>query len=150
MNGVPEPNTTWLSPTRHRTDMNSTTETARERHGFPPRRQNLFRRSITALFGSARGRIVLSGLTAFVLFQAWLTIMAPGKITEGFDSRRSRQNLLVTLSFPPERFHVLFFQRHGRVSGTDGNTIEVRGVPQTEMTRVARPYWVRRVEPLKD
>jgi len=45
---------------------------------------------------------------------------------------------------------VLFFQRHGRVSGTDGNTIEVRGVPQTEMTRVARPYWVRRVEPLKD
>lgn len=93
---------------------------------------------------------MLLGLTAFVLFQAWLTIMAPGKITEGFDSRRSRQNLLVTLSFPPERFHVLFFQRHGRVSGTDGNTIEVRGVPQAEMTRVARPYWVRRVEPLKD
>jgi hypothetical protein len=77
MNGVPEPNTTWLSPTRHRTDMNSTTDTAREGRGFPARRQNLFRRSITALFGSARGRIVLSGLTAFVLFQAWLTIMAP-------------------------------------------------------------------------
>ena len=100
--------------------------------------------------GTGRGRILLAVLATYVVFQAWLSLMAPGKIAEGFDPDRPRLNLLVTLSFPPERFHVLFFQRHGRVSGTDGNTIEVRGVPRAEMSRVARPYWVRRVEPLKD
>jgi hypothetical protein len=108
------------------------------------------RRALAALLGTGRGRVLLLVLAAYVVFQAWLSLMAPGKIAEGFDADRPRLNLLVTLSFPPERFHVLFFQRHGRVSGTDGNTIEVRGVPRAEMTRVARPYWVRRVEPLKD
>ncbi|NBP40280.1 MAG: hypothetical protein EBS54_05170 [Betaproteobacteria bacterium] len=94
--------------------------------------------------------MVILGIAAFILFQVWLTVMAPGKISEGIDMKRNRHNLLVTLSFPPERFHVLFFQRYGRVSGTEGNTIEVRGVPLAEMTRVARPYWVRQIEPLKD
>jgi hypothetical protein len=35
------------------------------------------------------------------------------------------------------------------VSGTEGNSIEVRGVKSTELTAVARPYWVTRVEPLR-
>jgi hypothetical protein len=116
----------------------------------PPARLSLIRRASAALVGTGRGRILLAVLATYVVFQAWLSLMASGKITEGFDPDRPRLNVLVTLSFPPERFHVLFFQRHGRVSGTDGNTIEVRGVPRAEMTRVARPYWVRRVEPLKD
>lgn len=116
----------------------------------PPPRPGLLRRAWAALVGTGRGRILLAALAAYLLFQVWLSLMTPGKITEGFDPDRARLNLLVTLSFPPERFHVLFFQRHGRVSGTDGNTIEVRGVPRAEITRIARPYWVRRVEPLKD
>lgn len=116
----------------------------------PPARLSLIRRALAALVGTGRGRILLAVLATYIVFQAWLSLMASGKITERFDPDRPRLNLLITLSFPPERFHVLFFQRHGRVSGTDGNTIEVRGVPRAEMTRVARPYWVRRVEPLKD
>jgi len=127
-----------------------TANAAKEGLGFPPQRRSLLNRFVTALTGTARGRIALLGTAAFLLFQAWLTVTAPGKISGGFDSQRSRHNLLITLPFPPERFHVLFFQRHGRVSGTNGNTIEVRGVPQADMTQVARPYWVLRIEPLKD
>lgn len=126
------------------------TRTVSSGSSAPPARPSLIRRSLAALVGTGRGRIFLAVLATYVVFQAWLSLMSPGKITEGFDPDRPRLNLLITLSFPPERFHVLFFQRHGRVSGTDGNTIEVRGVPRAEMTRVARPYWVRRVEPLKD
>jgi hypothetical protein len=126
------------------------TRTVSSGSSAPPARLSLIRRALGALVGTGRGRIFLAVLATYVVFQAWLSLMSPGKITEGFDPDRPRLNLLITLSFPPERFHVLFFQRHGRVSGTDGNTIEVRGVPRAEMTRVARPYWVRRVEPLKD
>lgn len=97
---------------------------------------------------SSQGRIVLAVIAGYVAWQLWLTMAAPGKIAPGFTADRPRANILVTLPFPPERFHVLFFQRYGRVSGTQDNAIEVRGVRQADLTAVARPYWVRRVEPL--
>jgi hypothetical protein len=61
-----------------------------------------------------------------------------------------RVNVLVTLSFPPERFHVLALQRFGRVSGTENNSVEVRGVRQQDLNAVARPYWVRDVAPMEE
>jgi hypothetical protein len=54
----------------------------------------------------------------------------------------------VTLTCTPERFHVLAFQQYGRVSGTQDESIEVRGVSFASLNALARPYWVRRVEPL--
>jgi hypothetical protein len=41
------------------------------------------------------------------------------------------------------------FQAYGRVSGTQDNAVEVRGVKRADLTSVARPYWVKRVEPLQ-
>lgn len=84
----------------------------------------------------------------YVMWQVWLTIAAPQKIA-GLAGESQKVNILVTLPFPPERFHVQLFQTYGRVSGTQDNAIEVRGVKRTDLTTVARPYWVRRVEPLK-
>ena len=43
---------------------------------------------------------------------------------------------------------MLAFQQHGRVSGTQDESIEVRGVSVAKLNAVARPYWVKRVEPL--
>ena len=62
---------------------------------------------------------------------------------------RGQVNVLVTLRCTPERFHVLEFQKHGRVSGTQDETIELRGVQVANLDAVARPYWVKRVEPLR-
>jgi hypothetical protein len=103
-----------------------------------------------ALWASRKARVLLALLTAYLMWQAWLTLAAPGKIVDAFPEGRDRVNILVTLSFPPERFHVQVFQGFGRVSGTEDNSIEVRNVRRTELTAVARPYWVRRVEPLKE
>ncbi len=76
-------------------------------------------------------------------WQLWLTLAAPQKDRAGLYGRARREvNVLVTLPFPPERFHVLAFQRYGRVSGTQDNSIEVRGVRQADLNAVARPYWV--------
>ena len=100
---------------------------------------------------SSRGRVVLAFIVCLVLWQAWLTIAAPSKITGEFRSNpQGRVNVLVTLRFAPERFHVLVFQQHGRVTGTQDASIEVRGVRKDDLTAVARPYWVKRVEPLAD
>ncbi|HEY8567356.1 MAG TPA: hypothetical protein VIL65_17785 [Beijerinckiaceae bacterium] len=99
---------------------------------------------------SGRGRVVLGLLAAYAAWQLWLTVAAAGKVAEELRAGRPRVNLQVTLSFPPERFHVLALQRFGRVSGTEKNSVEVRGVKKDDLNAVARPYWVRRVGPMEE
>ena len=93
-----------------------------------------------------KGRTILFAVILYFGWQAWLWVAAPAKIATGLDDERV--NVLVTLPFPPERFHVLVFQRYGRVSGTRDNAVEVRGVRRDDLRAVARHYWVRKVEPL--
>ncbi len=97
---------------------------------------------------SRKFQILLAVALGYLGWQLWLTIAAPQKIA-GFPGESAKVNILVTLPFPPERFHVQRFQAYGRVSGTQDNAVEVRGVKREDLTTVARPYWVTRVEPLK-
>ena len=101
-----------------------------------------------AVMRSTRGRLALGALLCYLAWQGWLGAVAPGKIAAGLNPDAEKVNLLVTLPFPPERFHVIVFQKYGRVSGTQDNSIEVRGVRKADLHAVARPYWVTRVEPL--
>lgn len=103
---------------------------------------------VRAALDSRRGRILLSLLLAWLLWQAWLALHAPSKVADGFPDRQ-RVNALITLPFVPERFHILIFQRFGRVSGTDGNSVEVRNIDKNQLNAIARYYWVSRIEPLQ-
>ncbi len=105
---------------------------------------------LRSILASTRGRIVLALLAGYLGWQVWLTLGAPGKIAAELKAGRPRVNVMVTLAFPPERFHVLAMQRFGRVSGTEDNSVEVRGVKQDDLNAVARPYWVRRVGPMEE
>jgi hypothetical protein len=99
---------------------------------------------------STRGRIVIGAIIALMAWKVGLVVAAPGKVLPGFTpNARGQVNVLVTLRCTPERFHVLEFQQHGRVSGTQDETIEVRGVPLAKLNSVARPYWVKSVAPLR-
>jgi hypothetical protein len=93
-------------------------------------------------------RIVLGVMLLYLAWQGWLTIAAPAKIEKSFPVDAERVNVLVTLPFPPERFHVLVFQRYGRVSGTHDHSVEVRAVKRADLQALARHYWVKRVERL--
>ena len=65
---------------------------------------------------------MLLALAAFYLaWQVWLSVAAPGKIA-AFPTGGERVNILVTLPFPPERFHVQQFQT------TDGS-LEHKTIP---------------------
>jgi hypothetical protein len=97
--------------------------------------------------GSRKTHVLLAVAALWLGWQLWLTVAAGGKIT-AFPSGGERVNILVTLPFPPERFHVQQFQTFGRVSGTQDNAVEVRGVKRTDLGALARLYWVKRVEPL--
>jgi hypothetical protein len=97
---------------------------------------------------SRKTHVLLAVVVLYLAWQIWLTIAAPTKIAGDFPAGGERVNILVTLPFPPERFHVQLFQTYGRVSGTQENAVEVRGVKRADLSSLARPYWVRRIEPL--
>lgn len=97
---------------------------------------------------SRKTHILMAVAGCYLAWQLWLTVAAPYKIAD-FGGGAEKVNVLITLPFPPERFHVQLFQTYGRVSGTQDNAVEVRGVKRADLTTVARPYWVTRVEPLK-
>jgi len=97
---------------------------------------------------SRKTHILLAVVGCYLAWQLWLIIAAPGKIVD-LAGGAEKVNVLITLPFPPERFHVQLFQTYGRVSGTQDNAVEVRGVKRADLTTIARPYWVTRVEPLK-
>lgn len=97
---------------------------------------------------SRKTHILLMLAACYLAWELWLTVAAPHKIAD-FAGGTENVNVLITLPFPPERFHVQLFQTYGRVSGTQENAVEVRGVKRADLTTVARPYWVTRVEPLQ-
>ena len=99
---------------------------------------------------STRGRAVLGVIAAWLCFQLWLTLAAPGKISVDLSGTSEKVNIQITLPFTPERFHVLALQQYGRVSGADDYSIELRGVKRTDLNAVARPYWVTSVGPIKE
>lgn len=104
---------------------------------------------LRAIANTTRGRILLAVLVAVIGWQAWLSIAATGKVAPAVQQAQGQKvNVLVTLPFPPERFHVLAFQKFGRVTGTENNTVELRGVHKSDLPSVARPHWVLKVEPL--
>ncbi|HEY0886727.1 MAG TPA: hypothetical protein VGE20_15660 [Ramlibacter sp.] len=104
---------------------------------------------LRAFANTGRGRFLLALLVAGIAWQAWLSFAATGKVAPAVQQvQKQKVNVLVTLTFPPERFHVLAFQKFGRVTGTENNTVELRGVNKADLLSVARPYWVVKVEPL--
>ena len=100
------------------------------------------------ILNSWKGRAVVVAVLFYLLWQAWLSLSAPSKIAQSLPPEGDKVDLVVTLPFPPERFHVLVFQRYGRVSGTQENSVEVRGVRREDLRSIARHYWVKKVEPL--
>lgn len=99
---------------------------------------------------SPRTAFILAVIGGWLLFQLWLTLSAPGKIAGELAGTSEKINVQIDLPFTPERFHVLAFQRYGRVSGADDHSIELRGVKRTDLNAVARPYWVTHVGPIKE
>ena len=98
---------------------------------------------------SMQGRIVSAGILLYVVWQIYLGVTAPGKVAVSLREGKGKVNVQVVLPFTPDRFHVMAMQQFGRVSGTEDTSIEVRGVKREDLSGLARPFWVKRIEPLK-
>ena len=98
-----------------------------------------------------RHRTVVFLLAMAVLWGGWeayLRISASRRVGPDVANALAREpfvNVVVTLGFAPEEFHIRLFQTHGVVSGVRGTTVLLNRVPAQDVARIARYYWVRRV-----
>ncbi|MGH9051978.1 MAG: hypothetical protein ACRDWX_02995 [Acidimicrobiia bacterium] len=107
---------------------------------------------LARLLGTTGGRTVLFVLILYMAFQATIYALAPSKVDEAVHQAvdaEGRVDVLVELNFPPERFHILVMQDYGRVTGTEGEAVEVRGISLEGVQELARKFWVRRIRPLE-
>jgi hypothetical protein len=98
---------------------------------------------------SSAGRVILIIGVLMLIFQIWTAIVAPTKIDRRvYEVAKSGYvDVVVTLNFQPESYHFLVLQEFGRVSGSLENAVILRRVPLKEVSKIARIYWVKKIEP---
>lgn len=102
---------------------------------------------------SLPGRTLLVFLVLALAWQAYLSISAPAKVGDGLVAEVDQGEPVqvgVVLGFEPERFHTLFLQDYGRVLRVEGNEVHLRSVRPENIDRLARIYWIERLETLED
>ncbi len=95
--------------------------------------------------GSPALRRIAVVILLVLVYQGWLSVQAIGKAEPGVGAdpdERGRFPVDVVLDFPPERYHVLELQKHGRIAGTDGNVVHLRSVSPAGVDALAREYWI--------
>ncbi|MGH7388681.1 MAG: hypothetical protein ACREM3_04400 [Candidatus Rokuibacteriota bacterium] len=100
-----------------------------------------------------RHRTVVFLAAVAVLWVGWevfLAVSARHRLDAAVAAALEREpmlNVVVTLGFAPEDFHIRVFQGHGVVSGVRGTTVLLDRVRPDDVRRIARYYWVRRIAP---
>lgn len=93
-------------------------------------------------------RSILVVVVVVAVYQVWITVQAGGKVADDVGSDpgpNGRFEIDVHLGFPPERFHILKLQDHGRITGTDGDVVHLRSVSPAGVDAVARWYWIDKI-----
>jgi hypothetical protein len=82
-------------------------------------------------------------------YNGYLFVSASSRMTDGLRARLGEKpatvNVLVTVKFPPEEFHVRLFQQVGNMRGVEGSTATLHGVTPANVRYLARHYWVRTI-----
>jgi hypothetical protein len=95
------------------------------------------------------GRFLLVVALLWAGWEAYLTLSAARRVDAALAADLERGglvNVTVTLGFAPEDFHIRIFQAHGIVSGVKGTTVLLSRVPASDVRRLARYYWVERIQ----
>ncbi len=96
-------------------------------------------------------RSVVATLALLVLwgsYSAWASWRGDQKLPPAVLASvpAGRVHLAVTLDFPPEAFHLEYFQSLGRLIEVRGETVYLMDVSRQHARALAREYWVREVK----
>ncbi len=96
---------------------------------------------------TAGGRVLAVVAVLALGWQAFVSVQVPMKIDDRLEEQPGRIDVVVTLNFPPERYHILVVQDYGRISRTTGHELVLRSTDLERIRELARFYWVRSIHP---
>lgn len=105
---------------------------------------------VRRIFTNRVARRLLIVAALLITYQVWLLVQSTGKVEPGVGENPGSDGRFpvdVVLDFPPERFHILELQNHGRISGTDDTVVHLGSVSPAGTDALARLYWVDSIAP---
>jgi len=103
--------------------------------------------------GPLRLPLIATALIAvgMVAWTAWTSTEA-GRKTEsliGMAGPQTSRDVIDTLDFPPEAFHLTRAQQLGQLVKTDGKRMYLRSVDRSALKEFSKFYWVERIDAWK-
>ena len=102
-----------------------------------------------------KSRPVATLLVILVLWLGWSTctyFTGEAKLTPAVQSALQSGrpvDIVVTIAFAPEEYHMQFFQRFGRLTDVTGTRITLRDVEPSDVHYIAHQYWVQAIGVLR-
>lgn len=95
-------------------------------------------------------RFLALALALLAAYHGYLYVTGPSRMTDRLRARLAQGpptvNVLVTVKFPPEEFHIRLLQQVGNMRGVEGSTAKLYTVSPAAVRYVSRHYWIHRID----
>lgn len=95
-------------------------------------------------------RFLALAVALLAAYHGWLYLTGPSRMTDRLRARMAERpatvNVLVTVNFPPEEFHIRLLQQVGNMRGVEGSTAKLYTITPASVRYVSRHYWIRSID----
>jgi hypothetical protein len=104
------------------------------------------------IHGLLSHKSVLLLITILLLFGGWEVygrVSAQTRLMPAVHQALERDeplDVVLTLPFAPEQFHVKLLQQYGTVSGVQSTSVIIRRMTPDRLRELSKSYWIERIE----
>ncbi|MBI4594480.1 MAG: hypothetical protein HY728_09720 [Candidatus Rokubacteria bacterium] len=95
-------------------------------------------------------RFLALAFAVLAAYHGYLYLTGPWRMTDRLRARLAVEpatvNVLVTVKFPPEEFHIRLLQQVGNMRGVEGSTAKLYTITPASVRYVSRHYWIDRID----
>jgi len=95
-------------------------------------------------------RFLALALAVVAAYNGYLYLTGPSRMTDRLRARLAEGpatvDVLVTVKFPPEEFHIRLLQQVGNMRGVEGSSAKLYTVTPANVRYVSRHYWIRGID----
>jgi hypothetical protein len=95
-------------------------------------------------------RFLALALAVVAGYNGYLYLTGPSRMSDRLRTRLAERpatvDVLVTVKFPPEEFHIRLLQQVGNMRGVEGSSAKLYAVTPANVRYVSRHYWISGID----